>query len=282
LYISKIAILGAKESKVRKLLENSLNELGYFINHKNSKGIIYIGTLNRKSLLKLLSKYDKVRIIILVSTDGEYVAPIVGEEDGGGILGSIVADILNAQLILTSRFSELNLINIKEFCWINSLKPLNNKLVKILNNKILNNKKIKIYNNDMTRDYYYPDGYEITKDPKDADIIITETKKINLGKKEVDKLVLEPLQVVVGVVYRDKVPEKVMKNVIELTAKSIGITPKRVDKVIYKEFTENEEVSMTCEDLLKTRNAKIILKTTKRAFNVYTCLGLIHNLSKDL
>ncbi|MEM0374483.1 MAG: cobalamin biosynthesis protein CbiG, partial [Sulfolobales archaeon] len=113
MYISKILIVGSKNTRTRKILETSLKELGYFVNYKNSNGIIYIGNLSKKILLKLLN--NKAKIIIFVDTNGEYVIPLTGEERGGSIIGGIIADILNAQLILTSKFSEKGLISIKEF-----------------------------------------------------------------------------------------------------------------------------------------------------------------------
>ncbi|MEM4139438.1 MAG: hypothetical protein QW250_07900, partial [Sulfolobaceae archaeon] len=149
-----------------------------------------------------------------------------------------------------------------------ALKPLNSYKIKEINNKFIRNKLIKIYNDDLTRDYYIPDGYESTNSPENADIIISEK---NYWLKE--KLILKPIQVIVGVLYKKNVPEQVIKNVIELTNKSIGISPRRVDKIIRKEFEEDIKLNI-CKSLLLTNNARIILKPSKRALNVYTCLGV--------
>jgi cobalt-precorrin 5A hydrolase len=260
-YLTRIKVIGGKGSKIRKELLTSLEELGYFIVDRDYEVIIVIGSISKA--LKVYEKLGKRKLIITVTKGGDYVIPITKENKGGAILGNIIADILNSQLVLSSQISNLGLFSIEEFCWINALKLPKNTIK--INKKLVKNKKLKLFIDD-SRNYFLPEGYTITKEIHDADLIISE--------KIMGMNILVPLQVYVGVVYEQQVNSEVLRNCIELTLRSLNITERRFDKILTKKINNGSRYVEECEKLLLSQNARILLRPTKRALGIYTCLGI--------
>ncbi|WP_156303706.1 hypothetical protein [Sulfuracidifex tepidarius] len=84
-----------------------MDDLGYLITYPTKANvIIVIGST--ETAIKYFNKLNrrKNRILISISEDGSYVIPLIGETRGGSLLGSMISDLLGAELVLTSFFSQ--------------------------------------------------------------------------------------------------------------------------------------------------------------------------------
>lgn len=276
------------DNELAAKLAKTLDELGYFIENKDGvDAIIYFKSIGEVVSEVLANNALKDKIIISVTEDGNYVIPILGEEIGGSIIGGIVADILSSQLVLTSKTSQLGVYSIREFAWINAIKFLNPDEIPIYEKKLIKEGKLKVFSEDLG--IAIIEGYETTDDVDKADIVITSDENLEIG----GKLVAKPLQLAIALDYQNDVPKEALYFAIASTLKSISIKRRKVDFLIVPKEKENEakikEVSkffnsiviyvptekegQICNSLCFT-NSKIVLKQTKRAYGVYTCLGL--------
>jgi cobalt-precorrin 5A hydrolase len=287
LYVSRIKIIAESSNELAKKVRNSLDELGYFIVDNKEEVQVYFYPI--EEIIYRVKKFStKTPVIIGVTDDGSYVIPLFKEKCGGSFISGMIADLLGSQLILTSRTSQLGVYSIQEFAWINGLEIINGEKIDELEKKLLNSGKLKVYSNI---DIHTVEGYELTRKEEDADIIIktdTEEEDKEIGNK---KIIMKPLSLVIALSYSKDTPKEAIYYSIISTLKSINILRSTVNFIITSESKNGDKKiqdiaksfnstviyvkeKQPCEPSLDFVNARVILKKTKRAYGVLTCLGV--------
>jgi len=270
LYFTLVKIVGKGE--VADKISSLLSSLGYITSNEKSNLYIVVGEIEKA--LKFANR--KPVGLIFVSEDGEYVIPLKGESKGVSFISSIIADLLNANLISTSKFSQQGLHSVEEFAWINALFTRDKDKIKELNRKLLERKRLYIYADGMP--LVTPEEYVKIEVPCEADIVI--------GEGKCGEVVLKPIKMIVGLHYIEKIPTEVLLYSIKMTMKSLFINENRVDviltpvndnsiKQISKILNSEHKViyADTCEDMLYSYGGRILLKSTRRAYGVFSCLA---------
>ncbi|AEE93368.1 cobalamin biosynthesis CbiG protein [Acidianus hospitalis W1] len=287
MYVSRIKIIAESSNELAKKVRNSLDELGYFIVDNKEEVQVYFYPI--EEIIYRVKKFStKTPVIIGVTDDGSYVIPLFKENCGGSFIAGMIADLLGSQLILTSRTSQQGVYSIQEFAWINGLEIINREKIDELEKKLLNSGKLKVYSNI---DIHTVEGYELTRKEEDADIIIkTDTEEED---KEIDdkKIIMKPLSLVIALSYSKDTPKEAIYYSIISTLKSINILRSTVNFIITSESKNGDKKiqdiaksfnstviyvkeKQPCEPSLDFVNARVILKKTKRAYGVLTCLGV--------
>jgi len=287
LYVSRIKIIAESSNELAKKVRNSLDELGYFIVDNKEEVQVYFYPI--EEIIYRVKKFStKTPVIIGVTDDGSYVIPLFKEKCGGSFIAGMIADLLGSQLILTSRTSQQGVYSIQEFAWINGLEIINREKIDELEKKLLNSGKLKVYSNI---DIHTVEGYELTRKEEDADIIIktdTEEEDKEIGDK---KIIMKPLSLVIALSYSKDTPKEAIYYSIISTLKSINILRSTVNFIITSESKNGDKKiqdvaksfnstviyvkeKQPCEPSLDFVNARVILKKTKRAYGVLTCLGV--------
>lgn len=294
MYISKIKIIAEKHNVISKKLANTLDELGYFIlNEKEYDADVFVYFNSVEETVKDILSHKNLanKVVISVAEDGSYVIPLLNEKNGGSIIGEIIADILNSELILTTKTSQIGLYSIEEFSWINAVKILNPEKIPLYEQKMIKEGRLKVFSEDLG---IAPiEGYEITDEINKADIVITFSEEY-LSSEHNGKLLAKPLQLAVALEYNDNVPRDALYFAIISTLKSINIKRRKLDFLLVSKRKENDErikeisklfnamiiyVSERrggeiCKPLINFLRSNVILKKTKRGYGIYTCLGL--------
>lgn len=287
MYVSRIKIIAESSNELAKKVRNSLDELGYFIVDNKEEVQVYFYPI--EEIIYRVKKFStKTPVIIGVTDDGSYVIPLFKEKCGGSFIAGMIADLLGSQLILTSRTSQQGVYSIQEFAWINGLEIINGEKIDELEKKLLNSGKLKVYSNI---DIHTVEGYELTRKEEDADIIIktdTEEEDKEIGDK---KIIMKPLSLVIALSYSKDTPKEAIYYSIISTLKSINILRSTVNFIITSESKNGDKKiqdiaksfnstviyvkeKQPCEPSLDFVNARVILKKTKRAYGVLTCLGV--------
>lgn len=287
MYVSRIKIIAESSNELAKKVRNSLDELGYFIVDNKEEVQVYFYPI--EEIIYRVKKFStKTPVIIGVTDDGSYVIPLFKEKCGGSFIAGMIADLLGSQLILTSRTSQQGVYSIQEFAWINGLEIINREKIDELEKKLLNSGKLKVYSNI---DIHTVEGYELTRKEEDADIIIktdTEEEDKEIGDK---KIIMKPLSLVIALSYSKDTPKEAIYYSIISTLKSINILRSTVNFIITSESKNGDKKiqdvaksfnstviyvkeKQPCEPSLDFVNARVILKKTKRAYGVLTCLGV--------
>ena len=287
MYVSRIKIIAESSNELAMKVRNSLDELGYFIVDNKEEVQVYFYPI--EEIIYRVKKFStKTPVIIGVTDDGSYVIPLFKEKCGGSFIAGMIADLLGSQLILTSRTSQQGVYSIQEFAWINGLEIINREKIDELEKKLLNSGKLKVYSNI---DIHTVEGYELTRKEEDADIIIkTDTEEED---KEIDdkKIIMKPLSLVIALSYSKDTPKEAIYYSIISTLKSINILRSNVNFIITSESKNGDKKiqdiaksfnstviyvkeKQPCEPSLDFVNARVILKKTKRAYGVLTCLGV--------
>ena len=275
MYFSKIKVIG--NSSIAERIRDFLSQLGYYIVDDYEEVKVVVGPLSRGL------KYVDKKPVIVVSPSGNYVIPIY-KENKVSFLASIIADLLDSSLVLTSKYAEMGLYSVQEFSWINGLYWKVPEKVKEVNKKLLEKGRVSVYvNDDRKRKYYIPKegGYNVSEYPCNADIVIGDEGNCNA-------LYLYPYRVIIGLKYISPIPLEVILYSIKLTLKSIYLNENRLDVIVSsvsdRRLSElaklfNADVVRldgdTCESLLLQYGGKIILKGVKRAYGLETCLGVM-------
>ncbi len=286
MYVSRILVEGSNKELVRQLKE-LFNELGYFIVEKEPDVIISVGSIY-KTLNKYYTKYKDV-IIINVTEDGNNVIPISRELSGGSFIGGIIADSLGANLILTSPTSIRGLYSIQEFSWLNgfSIPKKHNKLLNYINHKLIKNGIVNVYSEILGLKYVLYDGYNNVKSKEEADVIISNDNNLSNSQQ----LILNPLRIYLGIKYVPSTPFEVLVYSVKMTLKSLYLVSNRIDYIVIpskyddsikdlsRYYLSNiihlqEDIETSCQDLLRQIDVRVVLKETRRAFGVLTCLGV--------
>ncbi|WP_373468504.1 cobalamin biosynthesis protein CbiG [Acidianus infernus] len=288
MYVSRIKIIAESSNELAKRVRNSLDELGYFIVDSKEEVQVYFYPI--EEIIYRVKKFStKTPVIIGVTDDGSYVIPLFKEKCGGSFIAGIIADLLGSQLVLTSRTSQQGVYSIQEFAWVNGLEIINREKIDELEKKLLNSGKLKVYSNNI--DIHIVEGYELTRKEEDADIIIkTDTEEED---EEIDdkRIIMKPLSLVIGLSYSKDTPKEAIYYSIISTLKSINILRSTVNFIITSESKNGDKKiqdiaksfnstviyvkeKQPCEPSLDFVNARVILKKTKRAYGVLTCLGV--------
>ncbi|AWR96996.1 cobalamin biosynthesis protein CbiG [Acidianus sulfidivorans JP7] len=287
MYVSKIKIIAETNNQLAKRLAKSLDELGYIIVEKNPEILIYFESISNviNNILKM--KDLKEKIVISLTNDGSYVIPIFNEKKGGAVIGEIISDLLGSQLILTSKTAQEGIYSIEEFAWINALNIVNHDLINSYEKKLIEQGSLKVYSDDL--EIATIEGYQPTNSVEDADIIISNDHDFSK-----DKIIMKPLQLAIALGYKNNVPREALYFSIISTLKSINIKRKKIDFLLVSKEKEDDkkikDISKLfnsiviyapakkegdiCEPPLAFSKAKVVLKKTKRAYGIYTCLGV--------
>ena len=299
LYVSKIKILADVDNKLAHVLKTSMEELGYINVTDNPE--IYIMFLPLEEAIKEVASSwisgGHRSVMIDVTNDGNYVIPILNETRGGSIIGGLVADLMGAQLILTSRTAQLGLASIYEFAWINGLEVISYDDIDELDKRLISKGKLSVFL-DVEMPLRLLDGYHQVSSPKEADIVI--------GDPETDGVNMRPLDITVGLVHDSGVPEEVIYFSVTNTLKSLNLNERRINFVVVPGldknrdtrgslgrklgastiFVEDPEVlgsankvegyskTTICESLLQYMGTRVVLRGARRAYGVVTCLGV--------
>ncbi|MQL54465.1 cobalamin biosynthesis protein CbiG [Acidianus ambivalens] len=287
MYVSRIKIIAESSNELAKKVRNSLDELGYFIVDTHEEVQVYFYPI--EEIIYSVKKFStKTPVIIGVTDDGSYVIPLFKEKCGGSFIAGMIADLLGSQLILTSRTSQQGVYSIQEFAWINGLEIINREKIDELEKKLLNSGKLKVYSNI---DIHTVEGYELTRKEEDADIVIktdTEEEDKEINSK---KIIMKPLSLVIALSYSKDTPKEAIYYSIISTLKSINILRNTVNFIITSESKNGDKKiqdiaksfnstviyvkeKQPCEPSLDFVNARVILKKTRRAYGVLTCLGV--------
>ncbi|BCS91787.1 MAG: cobalt-precorrin 5A hydrolase [Metallosphaera javensis (ex Sakai et al. 2022)] len=304
MYVSKIKIVSDPGNDLARTLSKRLEELGYYIVHENPEIYVFfypLGITVRK-IQGLIRDKATDPVVISVTDDGSYVIPVIKEHRGGSILGGIIADLMGSQLILTSRTSQMGIYSVEEFAWINGLE-IDSKVADLLNFKLVKNGKLKFYLEDKL-DLKPVEGFEPTDRLENADFVI--------GEECAELPTLRPIRLAMGLGYTTNAPVEVLYFSAVSTMKSIHIHERRLDFIAVPELKRGDEkikkignmlgasiiyvpldqirgrnqstpsrvarerfgVEGVCEPSLEALGTKIVLKRTKRAYGVVTCLGV--------
>ncbi len=162
---------------------------------------------------------------------------------------------------MTSKSSLLGLHSPEEFAWLNGLYIINRKILRKIYKKLEKNGEIKVYYDGIN--IKLPKGYVKTEKKDDADLLVNAYDPL--------KLSMYPYLIAVGILLEeDDVPEKVIDMSVELTARSLGLYPERITK----RYIVRGRNPVDCEEYLRLRGYKVILKGTRRAKGVVSCLGI--------
>ncbi|BDC18955.1 cobalamin biosynthesis protein CbiG [Acidianus sp. HS-5] len=284
MYVSKIKIIAESSSELAKKVKKSLDELGYSIVDRDEEVDVYFYPI--EDVIYRVKRFSaKTPIVIAITEDGNYVIPLFKEKCGGSFIAGIIADLLGSQLILTSRTFQQGVYSIQEFAWVNGLEIMNKEKIDDFEKKLLNSGKLKVYSKINIRTI---EGYERTGKENEADIIVSEEESPNI---EDEKIVMKPLSIVIAISYSNNTPKEAIYYSIISTLKSINILRNTVNFIITSELKNGDkkiqEIAKSfnstiiyvkekqpCEPSLDFVNARVILKKTKRAYGVLTCLGV--------
>ncbi len=283
MYASRIRIIAESSNELAKRVKKNLDELGYFIVDKDEEVSVYFYPIE-EVIYRVKRFSTKTPIIIAVTEDGNYVIPLFKEKCGGSIIAGIISDLLGSQLILTSKTFQQGVYSIQEFAWFNGLEIMNKEKIDEFEKKLLNSGKLKVYS-DIN--IHAVEGYELIGKKEEADIIITEEEK---SSKD-EKIIMKPLSLIIAISYSNNTPKEAIYYSIISTLKSINILRNTVNFIITSEVkSEDKKIQeiaksfnstviyvkekQPCEPSLDFVNAKVILKKTKRAYGVLTCLGI--------
>ena len=269
MYFTRVKLIGRGE--VADKISSLLSSLGFIITNEKPNLYIVVGEIE-----KALKFADKKAGLVFVSEDEEYVIPLKGESKGVSFISSIIADLLNANLVTTSKFSQKGLHSVEEFAWINALFSKDKSKIKQLNKKLLERGRLYIYSDGVP--LIIPEEYIKTEKQCEADIVI--------GEGKCSEVVLKPIKMIVGLYYTGKVPAGVLLYSIKMTLRSLFINENRVDVILtpiadnnIKQVsrmlnTEHKVINAdSCEDMLYNYGGRILLKSAKRAYEVYSCLA---------
>ena len=260
MYISAFYIRGKGELAFQ--LDEYLSSLGYYraADIETADLIVNIGYLGSLMKTLLRSIYRKVPVIINITRDGEYIIPLTREKTGGAFFASIIADKVGGEVVLTSRSSLMGLYSPEEFAWLNGLYIVNRGNLKVIYRKLEKNAEVKVFYDGVK--LKLPKGYVRTEEKREADLLVNVFDPL--------KLTMYPYLIAVGIMLEEEVSERVVDMSVELTAKSLGVYPERITK----RYIVKGRNPVACEDFLRARGYKVILKGTRRAKGVVTCLGI--------
>ncbi|BBG24587.1 hypothetical protein IC006_1916 [Sulfuracidifex tepidarius] len=290
--------MGKKGSATFKSVFEIMDDLGYLITYPTKANvIIVIGST--ETAIKYFNKLNrrKNRILISISEDGSYVIPLIGETRGGSLLGSMISDLLGAELVLTSFFSQNVISTLDEFLWVNGLKIINPETKSAVNRTLREEKKVRILVDCKCMELKINDGFEIVKELDKADIIVTKDYEKYIGT---GKAILKPREILFPIWFTNSTPLETIIYSIFTTMKSAFLFEKRVDKLFVPQHTnmkfldgithvlrtdvckldvemyttdENDYMEL-CSHILSRNGGKLLLKPKKRAMGVITCLGI--------
>lgn len=260
-------------SETAEKIKEGLEALGYYVLNRGENLKVVVGPISRAV------KYVDSKPVISVSENGEYVVPLTNIESGISFIASIISDITNGTLVLTSKTSEMGVYSVQEFSWINGLYWTRRGMLRDVNRKLIERGKVYVYSSGVDG-LILPEGYEKVDFPCDADILV--------GENSCKGLTLKPYKVIVGLKFIQPIPIEVILYSIKLTLKSIYLNEKRVDVIVTgvrNRMVESlakligAEVAViegdTCESLLLNYGGKVVLKGVKRALGLETCLGVL-------
>lgn len=311
-YISTVRVLARPDNPLKEVIERHLDELGYYVNDGESRADAYVfispvGIALRKSLkMGLIKQKVTDPVILSITDDGEYVVPLVKEHWGGSLLASLISEVTGAHVVLTSRTAQMGLMSIEEVAWRNGLKITNPWLLNGVEEKLVKEGTLNYYEEDRGKhSSLFPREYVRVEKPEEADLIIGYDSFP-------DKLVLTPMELVISAGFSSDVRPETLGWIFRITLRSAflrddtfhtllmpNVKQRTVTGVCFSKnfgcqvkFMDVEElkgvpqstpsdvamkhfgVEGVCEPMLIKYGARVVLKRTRRAKGVVTCLGV--------
>ncbi|EZQ02105.1 MULTISPECIES: cobalt-precorrin 5A hydrolase [Acidianus] len=288
MYVSKIKIISDRPIPLVEDTAKGLEDLGFFITEKDPEVLVYFNSISSviRDISKKITSREKDPVVIAVTGDGSYVIPLINERRGGSFIGGIIADMLESQLILTSVTAQMGIYSVEEFAWINGL-VIRDGNIEELDRKQIELGKLKVFTKLELR---YPPGFERSS-CDEADIVVGEECRKD------GKILMTPLNFVIGIGYNRSTPSEALYYSIVSTLRSIGIFTRNLNfivtskhkkgdekiervarsfnsTVIYADWEKSDIGEIECDPSLDFLKVKLLLKKTKRAYGVVTCLGV--------
>ena len=184
----------------------------FFRNH----ALIFIGACG--IAVRAISPFVKDKLtdsaVIVIDEKGRFVIPILsGHAGGANELSVYLAELLDAQAVITTATDVNEKFAIDVFARKNKLKILNKDGIVKVSSKVLHGEKIRIYIEGYKENNRCPKEVEIIEYPPDEKIDVVISKDKEILKKAV--LRLRPSEYVLGIGCKEGKKEEELEKFIE-------------------------------------------------------------------
>jgi cobalt-precorrin 5A hydrolase/precorrin-3B C17-methyltransferase len=166
-----------------------------------------------RTIAPLIKNKKEDPAVLVIDEEGKHVIPLLGGHQArANELATTLAALINANPVITTS-SDINNLPALDL-WIERCQLFiqNPSILPKIMSKFIENKKIKIYiNSDLIRVPIFPDHFQVAKEAKFADIIITN-KKLELNEEQ---LILIPRNLVVGLGFHDWVTSNEIEEAVK-------------------------------------------------------------------
>ncbi|MCI4454357.1 MAG: precorrin-3B C(17)-methyltransferase [Thermodesulfobacterium sp.] len=168
-----------------------------------------------RTVAPLIKNKKEDPAVLVIDEEGKHVIPLLGGHQArANELATTLATLINATPVITTS-SDINNLPPLDL-WIERCQLFiqNPSILPKIMSKFIENRKIKIHiNSDLIRVPIFSEHFEVVKEAKFADIIITN-KKLKLELNE-DQLVLIPRNLVVGLGFHDWVTSNEIEEAVK-------------------------------------------------------------------
>jgi len=174
-----------------------------------------------RTIAPLIKNKKEDPAVLVIDEEGKHVIPLLGGHQArANELATTLATLINANPVITTS-SDINNLPALDL-WIERCQLFiqNPSILPKIMSKFIENRKIQIYiNSDLIRVPIFPDHFQIVKEAKFADIIIT-TKKLEVNEEQ---LILIPRNLVVGLGFHDWVTSKEIEEAVKKVLTDEGL-----------------------------------------------------------
>jgi cobalt-precorrin 5A hydrolase/precorrin-3B C17-methyltransferase len=166
-----------------------------------------------RTIAPLIKNKKEDPAVLVIDEEGKHVIPLLGGHQArANELATTLATLINANPVITTS-SDINNLPALDL-WIERCQLFiqNPSILPKIMSKFIENSKIKIYiNSDLIRVPIFYEHFQVVKEAKFADIIITN-KKLELNEEQ---LILIPRNLVVGLGFHDWVTSNEIEEAIK-------------------------------------------------------------------
>jgi len=202
-----------------------------------------------RTIAPLIKNKKEDPAVLVIDEEGKHVIPLLGGHQArANELATTLATLINATPVITTS-SDINNLPPLDL-WIERCQLFiqNPSILPKIMSKFIENRKIKIHiNSDLIRVPIFSEHFEVVKEAKFADIIITN-KKLKLELNE-DQLVLIPRNLVVGLGFHDWVTSNEIEEAVKKVftdeglyfeaLKGVATLEKKAKNEALQEFSRN-------------------------------------------
>ena len=174
--------------------------------------IMAVGIVVR-TIAPLIKNKKEDPAVLVIDEEGKHVIPLLGGHQArANELATTLATLINATPVITTS-SDINNLPALDL-WIERCQLFiqNPSILPKIMSKFIENKKIKIYiNSDLIRVPIFYEHFQVVKEAKFTDIIITN-KKLEVNEEQ---LVLIPRNLVVGLGFHDWITSEEIEEAIK-------------------------------------------------------------------